>query len=277
MQQNYNTKGYQEKFYARSTSASGLSCDNFFIDLILTLQTKIKCFTKMRTILETDADFICDLQAPCFQLLSPEEIELVRAGKTQVLFRKGDNLTKQGTFASYVLFVMKGLAKQYLEGDSGKSFNLRIIKPGEFVGLSAVFSTHTFSYSSVALTDCQVFLVEKEAIAQIIKNNGTFGFSIIKRYCEQNTNLFSTLQKVMYKQMNGRLAETILYLDGIKTEYPEIFQLLSRKDLADFAGISTESAVKLLKSFEKDELIKLHEKDIGVVDHNSLTEVSKKG
>jgi len=120
-------------------------------------------------------------------------------------------------------------------------------------------------------------LVEKEAIAQIIKHNGTFGFSIIKRYCEQNTDLFSTLQKVMYKQMNGRLAETILYLDGIKTEYSEIYQLLSRKDLADFAGISTESAVKLLKSFEKDELIKLNEKDVVVVNRNGLAEVSKKG
>lgn len=64
-----------------------------------------------------DHDFICDIQAPCFQMLVPEEAELVRASKTQVLFRKGDSLTKQGAFASYVLFVIKGLAKQYLEGD----------------------------------------------------------------------------------------------------------------------------------------------------------------
>ena len=66
----------------------------------------------------------------------------------------------------------------------------------------------------------------------------------------------------MYKQMNGRLADTLLYIDSLKTEKAEIFQLLSRKDLADFAGISTESAVKLLKTFEKDGLIELHEKDI---------------
>jgi CRP/FNR family transcriptional regulator len=51
--------------------------------------------------------------------------------------------------------------------------------------------------------------------------------------------------------MNGRLAEILLYMDGMKAENPEIFQLLSRKDLANFAGISVESAVKLLKSFEK--------------------------
>lgn len=231
----------------------------------------------MKPILETDQEFICDIQAPCFQMLSQEEAELVRASKTQVLFRKGDNLTKQGAFASYALFVINGLAKQYIEGDGSKSFNLRIIKPGEFVGLSAIFTKNTFNYSSVALTDCQVFLVEKDAITLVIKQNGLFGFNMIKRYCEQNANLFDTLRTVMYKQMNGRIASALLYIDNLKTENPDVFQLLSRKDIADFAGISTESTVKLLKSFEKDGLIELNEKDIVIVNQKELLEISKKG
>jgi hypothetical protein len=43
------------------------------------------------------------------------------------------------------------------------------------------------------------------------------------------------------------------------------------------AGISTESAVKLLKSFEKDGLIKLNDKDIQVLNTPSLMEISKRG
>jgi CRP-like cAMP-binding protein len=231
----------------------------------------------MKSILETDQEFICDIQAPCFQLLSNEESELVRSSKTQVMFRKSDNLTKQGAFSSYVLFVITGLAKLYIEGDNSRNFNLRIIKPGEFVGLSAVFSKNVFNYSSVAITDCQAFLIEKEAIAKVIKHNGEFGFNLIKRYCEQNTNLFGTVKSLIYKQMNGRMAETLLYIDGLKTENPEIFQMLSRKDIADFAGISTESTVKILKSFEKDGLIELHEKDIIILDNKNLGEIVRKG
>lgn len=231
----------------------------------------------MKTILETDSEFICDIQAPCFQMLLPEEVEIVRASKTQVLFRKDDNLTKQGAFASYVLFIIDGYAKQYLEGDGTKNYNLMVIKPGEFVGLSAVFSENTFNYSSIALTDCHVYLVEKEAIAKLTRQNGMFGFNIIKRYCEQNTNLMNSVRSLMYKQMNGRMADTLLYIDGLKSEKAEIFQLLSRKDLADFAGISTESAVKLLKTFEKDGLILLQEKDINILKHETLLEISRKG
>jgi CRP-like cAMP-binding protein len=210
-------------------------------------------------------------------MLSSEEIELVKASKTQVLFRKGDNLTKQGAFASYVLFVINGIARQYIEGDGSKSYNLRIIRPGEFVGLSTVFIKNTFNYSSVALTDCRAFLVEKDIIAKVVKQNGMFGFNIIKRYCEQNSNLFETLHTVIYKHMNGRMADTLLYIDGLKKEYPEIFQLLSRKDIADFAGTSTESAVKLLKNFEKDGLIELHEKDVSLINLAALSDISKRG
>ena len=90
-------------------------------------------------------------------------------------------------------------------------------------------------------------------------------------------NLFSTLQTVLNKQMNGRIAETLLYLDSIRENHSDIFQLLSRKDIADFASISTESAVKLLKSFEKDGLIELHDKNIIIRDKHSLEDISRRG
>ncbi len=231
----------------------------------------------MKTIIQTDSDFICDIQAPCFQTLSPEEVELVRSSKTQILFRKGDNLTKQGAFTSYTLFLIKGLAKQYIEGEGNKSYNLRIIRPGEFVGLSAIFQNNIFNYSSVALTDCQVFLIEKEAINRVCMQNGVFTTHIVRRYIEQNSNLYEKLTSVLYKQMNGRMAETLLYIDSLKSENNEIFQLLSRKDLADFAATSTESAVKLLKNFEKDGLIALEEKDIRLLNYDALHEISRRG
>jgi CRP-like cAMP-binding protein len=231
----------------------------------------------MKTILEVDQDFICDIQAPCFQLLAAPEVELIRASKTQVLFRKGENLTKQGTFASYVLFVMSGFVKQYVEGDGSHNYNLRIIKEGEFIGISSVFTKETFSYSTIAMVDTRVFLIEKDAITKVLKQNGNFAFLIIKRYCEHNSGLYDSIRNLMYKQMNGRIADALLYLSSEEFAALDIFTHLSRKDIADFAGLSTESTVKLLKSFEKDGLIRLEEKNIIVQNNAALMEISKRG
>ena len=231
----------------------------------------------MKSFSETDKEFICDIQAPCFQLLEPEEINLIQQSKTQVQFRKGENLTKQGAFASYALFVITGIVKQYVEGEATKNYNLRIVKPGEFVGLSAVFNDNVFSYSTAALTDTQVFLVEKDAIAKVIRQNGTFAFSMIRRYCQQNTALFDTVRTLMYKQMNGRMADALLYIADQAEDDEDFFSLLSRKDIADFAGVSTESAVKILKAFEKDGLLKLQDKNVIILDREILAEISKRG
>ncbi len=231
----------------------------------------------MKTISEIDNEFICDIQAPCFQMLNNEEIELVRASKTQVLFRKGENLTKQGAFASYVLFILTGFVKQYVEGNGKHNHNLRIIKPGEFVGLSSVFGKNTFNYSTVALVDTQVFLIEKEVLVNVSQQNGQFAFSIIRRYSEQNTNLFDTIRNLVYKQMNGRIADALLYLSPENFDGEDISALLSRKEIAEFAGLSTESTVKILKSLEKDGLIRLDEKRIEILDQNRLAEISKNG
>jgi CRP-like cAMP-binding protein len=217
------------------------------------------------------------LQAPCFANLLPEEIELVKDSKTQVQFRKGETLTKQGAFASTVLFVVEGLVRQYIVGDTNRDFNLRIIRSGEFIGLSAAFNKHTYDYSTVALKETVACLIEKDAIASLIKGNGNFAYGLINRYYENDSSLYDTIRSMMYKQMHGRLADVLLYLDIMKYNEESIFGYLSRKEIADYAGLSTESTVKLLKGFEQDGLIKLIDKDIEVLKRDKLIEISKRG
>jgi len=231
----------------------------------------------MKTIIEGEQDFFCDITAPCFQLLSAEEMDLIRSSKTQIIFRKGDQLAKQGAFASYVLFLVRGLAIEYLEDTSDRNYNLCIIKPGDFVGLSSVFHKNIFPYTVSAIAECQAFLIEKEAIASVAAVNSKFAFNLTRRYCTQNELLFENLKKVLFKQMHGRLAETLIYLNELKGSFPELFTLLSRKDLADFAGLSVESTVKLLKAFERDGIIRLKDRDIEILNAGELNEISRRG
>lgn len=231
----------------------------------------------MEHIKENDNRFVCEINAPCFEMLSKDELTLIRNNKTQVLFRKGDNITKQGVFASYVLFVINGLSRQFIEGYGNKSHNLRIIGPGEFIGLSSVFSSQVFQYSVTTLTESHCFLIEKEVIASVMRSNAAFTMNIVRRYCHSNTNLYDALNTVLYKQMNGRMASALLYLDGVKSDHSDLFALLSRKDIAEFAGISAENGIKLLKTFEKEGLIKLSEKDIELINKTMLAEIAKHG
>jgi CRP/FNR family transcriptional regulator len=231
----------------------------------------------MKTITDSDKDFCCDIKAPCFSTLTQAEVDLVTTSRTQVVFRKGENLIKQGAYASYILFISKGLVKQYVEGDSNHNFNIRLQRSGDFVGLSTIFNNSTFNYSVQAVRETVVYLIEREVIASVMKQNGEFAFHISSRFGKLETGLYDILRNSIYKQMHGKLADVLLYLSSNEFSGEEIFPLLSRKDIADFAGISTESAVKLLKSFARDGVIALDEKDITILNRELLQEISKRG
>lgn len=231
----------------------------------------------MKTLTEVDHDFICDIQAPCFQVLTPDEVEWIRGFKTQVLFRKGESITKLGVYSSYVLFMIKGVARQFIEDESDKGLNVKLVFPGDFLGLSAIFSKATYPCSTVGLTDCQAYLLEKETIGELARQNGQFGFRIMKHLSDQISGLYQTMHDLQFKQVNGRLAGVLLRLDQYKEREPDIFKLLSRKDLAEFAGSSMEGAVKFLKNLEKDGILILKEKDILIADRPRLLKISQTG
>ncbi len=231
----------------------------------------------MKAITNSDNGFSCDITLPCFASLTPEEVALVRESRVQVNFRRGENITKQGAFASYIIFIVEGYSRQYIEGSGGRDYNLRIISPGEMLGLSALFNRNTFNYSVVTVTETTGLLIEKEAITGLVKQNGTFAFNIIRRYCRHNALLYSSLDQLLNLQANGRMATVLLRLAPDNFDGMDLFSHLSRRELADFAGISTEGAVKILKSLEKDGIIRLKERSITILNRARLEEISRTG
>ena len=74
----------------------------------------------------------CTKSSRCFKKLIPSELEFINHNKTQILYRKGENICKQGAFAAYVLYIADGLVKTYLESPRNKNINIRLSKTGDF-------------------------------------------------------------------------------------------------------------------------------------------------
>ena len=77
--------------------------------------------------------------------------------------------------------------------------------------------------------------------------------------------------------MRGKLASALLYLTSEEFKDENIFQYLTRQDIADFASITVESAVKFLKEFEKEGLISQNGKQILIKNGETLKELDLKG
>jgi len=219
----------------------------------------------------------CKKSSKCFKKLIPSELEFINQNKTQILYRKGENICKQGAFASYVLYISDGLVKLYLESPNNKNINLKILQTSEFVGLSSIYGDNLYNYSTAALKDSNICLIEKESFRKLLTNNGHFASEIIKWYCENEKRLFNKIQSLGNKQMHGRLADTLIYLCNQNLQKEKIFSRLSRKDIAGFAGLSTESTVRLLTELKNDHIIEISGKEIKILNPELLKEISRRG
>ena len=213
----------------------------------------------------------------CFQLISRKDLEALSENRTQITYLKGETIFKQGAFAPHVLFIQSGLIRVYLQTGRNKVQNLWISKSGDFLAFSSMFGERTYSYSAVAMKDAELLMIDKESLRKLLRTNPEFGFRITTKNFNSEKHLMELVASLSYKQMRGKLATALLYLDSDLLRSEEVFNYLTRQDIADFASISVESVVKFLKEFEKEGILSLAGKDIVITDPQRLTEISTTG
>ena len=69
----------------------------------------------------------------------PEALAQLAQNKTRITYLKGETIFKQGAFAPYVLFVVRGLVKVYLQTGFEKQVNISLEKTGNFLAFSSIF------------------------------------------------------------------------------------------------------------------------------------------
>jgi CRP-like cAMP-binding protein len=219
----------------------------------------------------------CEKISRCFQYLDDEDLEILRGKQKQLSYLQGENIFKQGAFAPYVMLIVEGLVKVYLQTGLQKKVNIRLAKTGDFLAFSSIFGNEIYSYSAIALKDSQVCMIEKASLRQLLLKNPNFAIQITTKNYSNENQLLEIIKNISYKQMRGKLASALLYLSSDEFLHEEVFRYLGRQDIADFASISTESTIKFLKEFEKEKILKLEGKDIIIIDKNKLNSTSKTG
>jgi CRP/FNR family transcriptional regulator len=218
-----------------------------------------------------------NIEPDCFHLISREDFDTLHRNRRQLTYDRGENIFKQGALAPHVLFIQTGLVKVYLETGVKKHLNLWISRSGDFLAFSTIFGAESYPYSAVALRDSELLMIEKESLKGLLRTNPEFALRITSKNYGTEQHLLDIVANLSYKQMRGKLASSLLYLSSELFLKEELFTLLTRQDIADFASISVENVVRFLKEFEQEGILKLEGKDIKIADRQKLSTISNTG
>jgi CRP-like cAMP-binding protein len=206
------------------------------------------------------------------------DVEIEKFTRVQIKFKKGETMCKQGSITSYIMLLTEGLSKNYLEGMQERGFNFSIVKPFDFIGLSSLYGTSVYNFSGAALTPCSVYIIENSIFKNTIINNAVFAQNVLNWYCIITERHLKRLSCIANKQSLGKMAEILLYLKDNIFNSNIIKGYISRKDIAELAALSTESAVRILSELKRDNIINIiNNNDIEILDEKLLKTLSMAG
>jgi CRP-like cAMP-binding protein len=141
----------------------------------------------------------------------------------------------------------------------------------------SIFSEEKYQYSVSALEDSVVCMVNLDFIKSLFLKNGAFAMVLLTKISMINDKIISQTLDIRQKNLVGRVAFVLLYFTN-EIYKSRVFDLpVSRKEIADYIGMSTANVIRTLSDFKKEGIIRVFGKTIEVVDMGKLEIISKRG
>ena len=130
-----------------------------------------------------------------------------------------------------------------------------------------------YLYSAQAIEDCEIDFYDKISFKKVVSQNVDFANEIIKYLNHNSVKIYGRISCLAEKNARGKVADMLLCFASNLFGCYEFYCPLSRTDLAEFADLSMENTIRILKEFERDEYIKLDGKNMSIVNIEALEKI----
>ncbi|PKP07910.1 MAG: hypothetical protein CVU09_18020 [Bacteroidetes bacterium HGW-Bacteroidetes-4] len=219
----------------------------------------------------------CNCKWPNFENLTDDQLALIDSSRYQARFKPGEIIFKQGSPTSNAIFLTSGFAKIYIEGYDNKNIILSIVKPSHLIAGPGSYVDNRHHYSLAAITETTACFVDMSVIKKLVHDNSSFAEGYLKDISKKSLNTFNKLLSFSQKKMHGRLAEGLIHLAFDVFEEKKFKCYLTRQELGELTGMTKESVVRLLKEFHDEQIIKLEDSYIEIVDRVKLEKIMVSG
>lgn len=203
--------------------------------------------------------FVCSTSKVISEKIGQFKIDShYKAGET--IFRAGD--LPQGLFS-----VRSGAIKLEAVSADGSSHILRLVGAGGILGYRSFFSGDVYKKSAIALEDTKIcFLPRREAL-ELFSEHPELAFKLINQLGADLENAEEKWVNQIDKGAAARVADALLFLN-------EKFSgsHWTRKEIAEWAGTTTETVIRSLALFEKEGLISQKYRNFNILSESRLRE-----
>lgn len=212
-----------------------------------------------------------------FCCLTEDELKKLSVNKNHNLYKKGQVIFFEGNHPNGLFCIYSGKVKVHKMGDDGKEQIVRLAKKGDILGYRALLSNEPYFASATAIEDTTVCYLSKSSYLNILLNNPQLSLETIKLLSSDLKYAEEMIISMAQKPVRERIAETLLMLKeyyGIDESSNTINAVLTREDIGNLAGTTTETSIRVLSDLNKENVIDLMGKKIKILDQKKLVKIA---
>lgn len=204
-----------------------------------------------------------------FNSLPADQLQQLNNAKSCMVFKKGQYVFAENSYPMGLYCINAGKIKLFITGHDGKEQILRFAKESNIIGYRALLCDEPYHCSAIVIEDTSLCFIPKNTFLNLLEQNAQLSLSLIKLL---GTNLKEAEQHIVsmsQKNVRERVAEALLFFKavyGMESDQKTIQIKLSREEIADYVGTSTETAIRFLSELNSDKIIATEGKKIRILD-----------
>ncbi len=192
-------------------------------------------------------------------------------------YDRGTRIFSEGEIGKKIFLTLTGKVKIFKMNTSGKEFVMKVLKNGDFFAESLLFQENEKYPATAEIIDrSNILEIDKIKFEKLLKEDSDIATEVIKNLSKRISYLSKKFENIV---TGSAIAKAAFFLTDLakSQEKKDIIELdTTREVIANMLNLSRESFERALGYLENEGVIKVKKREILIIDHVKLRDISFK-
>jgi CRP-like cAMP-binding protein len=170
--------------------------------------------------------------------------------ENQIIFSEGES-------SDFLPVVERGKVKMVRFPDIDKEIIIGIFEAGEMFAVPPVFDGAPYPATAVAMEETTLLLLYRQDFLRLLRESSEFSFAVIAWTCEMLREKTATIKNLATASPEQRVGNVLLRLAEKEGGAAAVKISLRRQDIAEMAGLTTETTIRVIRKLAEKDLVKI--------------------
>lgn len=197
------------------------------------------------------------IRIPPFSELSTSELDQLADQVTSRKIPAKQLVFSEGEVGDSAYLIVSGRVALFKSSPNNKELIIELVSPNELCGVVVLFCPGPYPLSARTQIASELVVITRVAAKPLLDNNPAFNEALVWIIRNRMTAAQNLARALAHDHVGVRVASVLTSLLPTDGEGHTMQIELSRTEVADLAGITIETASRVMKAFERQSIVDL--------------------